>query len=204
MVHLPFAQYSATSVGQVFKVVTCEHCSGQYVYLLKRKADGFATGFHFLDFTGAGDVAVREAEAELRRTLERDRESVPCPSCGWYQADMVARLRKDHYCGMFLVGVLSLYGAVLMGVIGLVSRWSRAAELVKSSGSFIECAASLAAVGWSLILIRKLLATRVRPNNIDAEERKDLGRRLAVTKAAFDRLTAPASTTTDPATEQQL
>jgi hypothetical protein len=187
-----------TARGQEFRAVTCENCRGEYVYLLSRRAEGWATGVMFLD-ADAPERAARQAEAELRRTLDRDQDPVSCPSCGWYQQSMIPLVRRQHRFWMGVVGAFLLYIAALLTVVG-AAGWVAYKDRAVARGwaSFLEAGLGVAVIGCGLVLTRRALAAGVRPNDGDPEPRKELGRRLALPRAEFDRLAAAAATSADP------
>lgn len=180
----------AAAKGQELKFVACENCRVEFVYLLARHAEGWATGVMFLD----GDAprrAVRQANEELCRALAQDQDPVPCPACGWYQKYMVPLVRAQHRGWMSVIGVFLLYAAALVAALGAV-RWAVTADpaAARGSASFVEAGAWVAAAGIGLIMARRALAAGVRPNEGDPEARKKLARRRALTRAEFDQLAA--------------
>lgn len=190
MIPIPLATYKSTVKGRVFKEITCEHCNSKFVYLLTREAEGFAMGIAMVDLTGANDYASNKANAELRRSLERGMDPVPCPSCGWYQSAMIPLIRRDHRFWMFLTGMLSFLLGGLIAIVGVLSQFSKEKSTARDGISFIQGGAWLVAIGLGLIFARKLLASFVEPNGGDPEERKELGRQRARTREEFDRMLA--------------
>lgn len=65
MVHIPvfWTEYTATMHGRIFKVVPCENCSTEYVYLMKRKGSGYGTSMYMLN-----DEAPKITRNRLRKT----------------------------------------------------------------------------------------------------------------------------------------
>jgi hypothetical protein len=192
-VHL--RHHRVTAKGREFKVVTCENCRGEYVYLMVRHAEGWAAGVTFLDADAPGRAA-RQAETELRRTLDRDGEPVPCPSCGWYQHSMISLVRGHHRFWMAAVGSLLLYVGGLLGLVG-AAGWACYADPAAARGwaSIFQAGCWIAVAGGGLVLARRILAAGIDPNDGDAERRLELGRRLALPRAEFDRLAADAGAT---------
>jgi len=183
----------AAAKGAEFRTVVCENCQVEFVYLLTRKAEGWATGVMFLDWD-APDRAARRAEAELRRTLAQDQDPVPCPSCGWYQQSMVPLLRARHRGWMSVAGAFLLYAAALVSVPGALAWiFSKDPAGARAAASFVQAGVWGAAAGGGLILARRVLASGVRPNDGDSEARMELGRRLARTRGEFDQLVAAAA-----------
>jgi hypothetical protein len=190
MLPIHLRHHVVTAKGQEFKAVTCENCRVEFVYLLTRHVEGWATGVMFLD-GDAPNQAARQASAELCHALPRDQDPVPCPACGWYQKSMLPLIRAQHWGWMSVAGVFVLYVAALTAVLGALG-WALAPDpaAARARASFVEAGAWGAAAGCGLILAHRLLAASVRPNDGDPEARKEVGRRLARTRAEFDRLLA--------------
>jgi hypothetical protein len=74
--------------GTVRKQVICENCNARYGYDMRRTVTlaGFSTAA----------ALEQQAEARLQQRLYHECEAVPCPGCGWYQRDMVSRLRRGY------------------------------------------------------------------------------------------------------------
>lgn len=182
--------HEAAVSGWVARSVTCEHCQGEYVYVLTREGAGFASGLLGFD-ENAPIYAARQANAELRRSLARDQDPVPCPSCGWYQRSMVGLIRDQHRGWLGIAGAFLIYASALIGVPGMMI-WALSVEpkAVRGAVSFIEAGAWGSSVGGVLILIRRTLALGVRPNEGDPQARMEISRRRAWTRAEFDKLTS--------------
>jgi hypothetical protein len=104
---------------------------------------------------------------------------------------MIPLLRQAHRRWLVFAGALLLYVAALLLVLSLLSRLGSDKGDGQSPVLFGEAAAWAANLGLGLILARKLLSLRVRPNEGDPEARKQLGQRLAMTKEAFARMLDP-------------
>jgi hypothetical protein len=87
------ATASHTARGSAVKTVRCEACHCQYAYRLSREAVGTSSDFLVAD----AQAAKQNASDELRKLLERECDPVPCPTCGWYQRNMVRRARQLRY-----------------------------------------------------------------------------------------------------------
>lgn len=75
--------YTAHLSGSILKMVRCEQCAQDYVYVLTRSAEGQGRSLLFLDNEGARERAASRAERRLREKLERSCDPVPCLHCGW-------------------------------------------------------------------------------------------------------------------------
>lgn len=80
MIPIPvfWTKYTATMQGRVLKVVPCENCSTEYVYILERKSSGVGTSVYMLNEEGAAGHAQSGADDPSRvRSLRKDRSRVP-------------------------------------------------------------------------------------------------------------------------------
>jgi hypothetical protein len=183
MVSIPVGQdYTATCEATVPKKVRCEQCRGEYFYLMKRLAVGSATSPLFLDNQGAGARARERAEDELQRQLKLECDPVPCPACGWYQAQMVATIRRAYRGWMRVVGAI-LLAASAPSLAFTVSCASgvRPTDETTVTGLWI-LTASLALFGLGSIVGRKIMASRYDPNATDPDERRRVGQGLTIRK----------------------
>src|SRR5947209_6173851 len=90
-----WTKYTATLNGRVLKLVPCENCSTEYVYVLEREGSGVGTSV-YLSNPDAPDHAESAAEETLRAYLENDFDPVPCPVCGHYQRSMFPKLYETR------------------------------------------------------------------------------------------------------------
>jgi hypothetical protein len=196
MMHALVRSYQATAKGSAFRAVTCENCRAEYVYHLTRRVQGISTGSVFAGTIPSWEAAVGRANAELNRTLATEHDTVPCPSCGWYQQPMIAVLRRNHQPWMFLTGTFLLFStALLLGLFVLaLTSVDPPASTVRLL--LLRGAACTGVVGHGLILARNLIANRLQPNDGEPDVRKRLGQQLAKTKDEFDRLMAASAKTT--------
>jgi hypothetical protein len=184
-------EYHTTVKGSALRTVVCEKCQTEFVYVLKRQVLGTAISVLDLNNRGAQEQAVKRANANLRKVLARDQDPVPCPGCGWYQQSMIPLLRQAHRQGMSFTGRVLLYFAALLLLLFIGFRLGGESEDRKAPLSLVQAAACIGSLGLGLILTRKLLARRLRPNEGDPEARIELGRRLAMKK---DERTQPGTT----------
>ena len=97
--------------GAVCKTVVCESCQWRYDYEMHRTEK--------LAKLSSAKSLEQAAEAKLQAMLEEECDAVPCPSCGWYQQNMVLRMRQDYSrfsfwpVGLALGSVLSFMAAFL-------------------------------------------------------------------------------------------
>lgn len=190
---IPYAMdYTSTVSGGVLKLVRCEGCGAEYVYRLEREATGGGTSVLFLDNEGAAARATsRDAEA-LHRKLDRGLDVVPCPGCGWYQAAMIPKARREHRRWMLTAGAGLTLGLLPVLFVGGVINSARRGDPLVPWPLFVGGMATLAALGVGLMLAKVYLSRRYDPNAQDAEARKRQGQQRAVLRADFERMVTQA------------
>lgn len=178
--------------GSVSRLVHCEQCGLEYVYTVERAACGVATDLLFGHATAAEARASQEARQALQTELQYATDPVPCPSCGHYQARMVAQLKRYHRQGMVPYGialsVLSpflLLGALFVTVIARSEQELGARILI---GALWVVTLALAAAGPVLLLLHRRSVRLYDPNNEEVEARKQLGKRLALPKDEYQKI----------------
>jgi hypothetical protein len=182
-------KYTTTVTGRAPKVVRCEKCALEFVYLLEVTTSG--TGFSplFLVNSVAESHAQTEAEQKLLDALNSDCAVVPCMACGHIQGYMIPRARADLHAWMgkaawpsFVVStVLALQGAYAWNY-----EWSEALATIS-----LVSAALLGLAAIILPILRRILARDHDPNLAPVEERKRTGQDLSVTKAEYLKMLEP-------------
>ena len=78
-------RYTCTINVRCWKQHTCVACGGQFSYLFLRKVTGTA-----------GSPAASQATAgrNVKKRMDSDVDSQPCPACGIYQPDMIGQRRN--------------------------------------------------------------------------------------------------------------
>ncbi len=161
-------EYNCQVSGGTYKFVECEDCKQKYVYRMMREAAGQGNSLYFLDNAGAERRAKNQAEAILKKTLAAECDAVPCPKCGAYQQDMMAKLCREYRLWMFWTGVFAIFAGVLSGSLGFIlfeadSRgWGLGLGVVTLLGF---------AGGIGLIVWRRKLADAFEPNDTPLEDR---------------------------------
>jgi hypothetical protein len=189
MIPVVWTQYTATASGRVLKLVPCEHCSTEYVYVLEREGEGAGTSLYWLNEDGAQANAASAAEDTLRQYLENDFDPVPCPVCGHYQRYMFPKL----YGGSPLIQLARL-AVVVLGCVGALGALYWTATYVQHPG---DRALERMVANWSLLAVVGLIgvglgalerarARRFDPNSEDQQARIEKGRLRAVTRAEFE------------------
>lgn len=105
-VPIPFGtRHTAVVEGSIDRLVVCEQCGIEYVFMVEGTAEAASTALLFSDESTARAVACQNAEQALVVQLRNAVEPVPCPSCGHYQAAMVTRMKSNHLNWMYQLGI---------------------------------------------------------------------------------------------------
>ncbi len=188
MVLIPYAlTYTTTLQGTVPKLVRCESCAFEYVYLLEANVAGESTSFLFLDNEGARQRLATDADAALRQNRDHGIEVVPCPNCGLVQTHMLARACGQHRLWMRTAGLITLAAAGILVALAIIYT------LIDAMGAgFTALTVAIWAVlflvfnaGLGLIFLRSYMANQYDPNGAPAEIRIRLGQELAVSKEEY-------------------
>lgn len=87
--------HTATVSGSVKRHVTCVNCGEPFYYVAKRVAQGGGHNPLHLNPRGATEMARKRAFINLDRALDGAIEAAHCPTCGIFQPEMVAYIRKE-------------------------------------------------------------------------------------------------------------
>jgi len=158
--------FTAAKTGTAVREVICEKCGCDYRYRLFRRGAGSGTSPYSMDNKGAQRRAENMAAKKLQKLLLYAVDPVPCPECGWIQADMVDEYQSRHHGWLY---GLAITFAILFGVA--IFLWSVIAtkgydRAMKSDDVMVLIVMGvLLAMGVGLpILTRKLLIRRLNPN----------------------------------------
>jgi hypothetical protein len=171
-----------TAKGTAVKAVRCEACNHRYDYQLSRVGVGHSSASLT---TPDYEAAQRKAADDLRKRLERACDPVPCPACGWYQHDMVARARQLRYGPLLGASVLLFFLAGILSLAAPIIALSPSAS-AREARSSIPYFILLLVLGVSLatavvcLALRFLLALFFDPNRADVTGRIELGRSRAL------------------------
>jgi hypothetical protein len=156
-----------TLQGAALKLVLCEECTSRYGYRIQLEAQGEDYDLLFADSKGSERRAQQNAEETLKKQEQNRILPVPCPVCGYYQADM-ARLLQADAC----VNRLQMFGAAafLLSFVPLLTNYPFAWVISAVGGS----------VGVILLLRGYQSSWNYDPNFGDVELRKEIGRRTAI------------------------
>jgi hypothetical protein len=171
----------ATVTAFKTKAVCCVHCDTAYLYDMKRRADASSSPVH----EALSEEAKRQAQAgaliNVDQKLDLEIDTVPCPSCGCYQPDMVDLLRRQYQRWMMGVG-----GALL---VVAVAQFAASQLLVEKYQGPMSIAGTLALLpGVVLLALRSFLLHRYDPNGGDPQERIHLGQARAYRPEDADRI----------------
>src|SRR5262245_50687042 len=159
MVLIPIgSEFTSTLRGRTVKRVDCEQCRAQYAYVVRRSAKGAGMSILWLDDAGASGRAEGRARTAVRRALARAVEPVACPSCGWYQKEMVreARRRRGKWfvIAAYVAGGFAAFCLILALLVGGLG----------ASGILGVLIVAGAAVAGAALLARHLRCTEWNPN----------------------------------------
>jgi Zn ribbon nucleic-acid-binding protein len=192
MIPIPvfWTKHTATLNGRVLKLVPCENCSTEYVYVLEREGSGVGTSVYMLNEEGAASHAQSAAEDTLQAYLENDFDPVPCPACGHYQRYMFPKLLETKSLRgpammlvLLLVGCLAAVSALYWSVVYLQRPNDRVLERMVITWSTLLI---VGLVGLGLWLIKQARIRRFDPNVEDQQARIAKGRSRAVTRTEFE------------------
>ena len=184
--------YTATHRGRILKLVPCENCRTEYIYVLEREATGTGTSFYFLNESGAEAHAGSAAEESLSDYLANDFDPIPCPVCGHYQKFMHSKLFDTHSPWWLVVKVGSLAVGAFFAVISLLSILNYIESPNDRDvgrmgfGVLFLLVASLIGAALSATESRRL--RDFDPDLEDFESRIQKGRARAITRVEFETL----------------
>jgi hypothetical protein len=190
MIPIPvvWTKYTATVRGRVLKLVPCENCSTEYVYVLEREGEGVGTSVYLLNEGGAEDHAASAAEDALRQYLENDFDPVPCPACGHYQRHMFPKLYEPApWLQAARLAVLAAGSvAAVVAVYWTVTYLQPGGHALGRMAAGWAALAVLGLLGAGFGTVERSRARRFDPNAGDRQARIEEGRRRAVTRAEFE------------------
>lgn len=186
-----WTNYTTTVRGRVLKLVPCEHCRTEYVYVLEREGVGEGTSAYGLVDESAQENAESGAHEILGEYLANDFDPVPCPTCGHYQRFMFPKLIETRSPWVLIATLITL-GVALVSSAGVVNGLFNAINsptkdnVWKLTGSAaVLVIAGL--TGTGLWLAERKRVRRFDPNATeDHASRLAKGRSRAMTRAEFD------------------
>lgn len=182
--------YTTIVNGRILKLVPCENCATEYVYVLEREGRGFGTSVYALNNEGARDHSMSAADETLREYLANDFDPVPCPVCGHYQRYMFPKLNEmKSLWGPFakvvllVIGCLDAVSAMYWSVAYLQQASDHALGRMIATWTLL---AVLSVIGIGLAVVERSKARRFNPNAEDQQARISRGRNRALTRAEFE------------------
>jgi hypothetical protein len=97
--------YTSTIDVRCLKEHTCLCCGAVYAYELKRKVTGSAP---------TKEKAVVRAQAAAAKTVEREVDMEPCPTCGLLQPDMIGQRRAKRHKTLFWLALIAFIVIVIL------------------------------------------------------------------------------------------
>jgi hypothetical protein len=141
--------YKSTIELSCWKEHTCENCGTVFRYLFKRTKTGQA---------GSVQAAENAARAAVVKALTHEVDMQPCPTCGFYQADMVGVRRSFRHWVLFWIALACLAVVLFLTLIEVIPY---------------NAAAWLAVVLFLGVVTGHLLIALSNPNgNMDANLQK--------------------------------
>jgi len=181
-------KYTVTVTATTYKTVHCQMCGCDFVYPMRRQAQGTGHSPLWLDNKGATGRAEQAAQENLAKKLATEINAVPCPDCGRYQADMVTKLKKSKWRWMVVVGWLAIIVSLIAGWIIWLDDHQFIAAFMNTFWGVVLLA------GVAMIVAAKLRQRTFDPNAAArppaAQNTNDP--RFALRRRDFDRLVAAA------------
>jgi hypothetical protein len=151
--------------GSTIKQVTCSYCGCQFVYRMKREANGEATSWLWLDNNGASAKSSEKANENLYSKLQDEIDTISCPDCGKYQDDMAKKLYREAWSKVLRV-------AISFGVIGIIviciGSW-----ISSYLPNWLQTSLLLAIIGfWIWAVLKMAIQAYNFDANANAQERK--------------------------------
>ena len=109
-------RYTSRVSGSVLKGAFCENCDCEYLYKMERTAEGQGSSPYYLDNAGAQRRAQEGAIRALTTAL-KGIDAVPCPSCGWYQKNMLSKL-GGNYGWLLACWITGLFAMLICYAVG--------------------------------------------------------------------------------------
>ncbi len=158
-------KYYSSSIGSRLVEVTCDRCGCEYLYELARVGAGSASAPFAIGGAGAASSASEASRRELLRRLAEEAELVPCPGCLWINDDLIAGHRLGRFRGWgraaAWLGIVGTAGSLIVAwFLRIGAPADRGAlPLVLAGGP-----AGSIAVAASILVLRRVLRARIRPN----------------------------------------
>lgn len=166
--------------GSIVRVCECDHCGTKYGYVYESM--GWCDAKHTLlnDSAKARTQAVLQAKTMLRRSLTRDVNLAPCPTCGRYQQKAISQLKESHVGG---TGILdSWIPWLFFAIFGVPLNLAFGAYFlpdVKNTPAVPWGIYAALVSAFALVSACELYARRRRKRKFDPNNDHDVAQRLA-------------------------
>lgn len=185
--------YTTTVTGSIIRLVRCEQCNYEYAYQMNRKIKGRALSPYAVNTNQAAALSERRAQKRLEYALRNSCDPVPCPACGWYQRDMIQRLKKLRLRWIPKLAIAMIPLSVFVFVIVFSLLFNTA--IPKEHHPVI---AGLAVAGaWcvvGMLLLGRIILNQIYdPNSTSFDYRIAKGKAGALSKEQYQPLTTQAS-----------
>jgi hypothetical protein len=175
----------------VFVDVTCEQCGHRYGHAMTRTRRAIGDRYVWQSREKYREKYVEEARRELDAKLARGVEVVPCPQCGWIQARMLDRARRERYPAetwpalvAFILAMIALAGLFVLWELEKAFRLNWVSAWISLSATF----GLMVCCGGLCIVREALRARRFDPNSTPPEERIELGLQRSLNWEQFQAL----------------
>jgi hypothetical protein len=167
-VHFPIGvRRHAVARATSLKVVTCENCREPYAFLIDIEAQGSAVDFLFLDSARSAQRAMAQAQENLAAKTRNSIATIPCPSCGSYQSDMVRQLKDNAWTNPTqIIGAI----IILLSFVFLAFDIEYAALVT----------AAVATIGVVVLAYGYVISAQYDPNAGDPAARKGIAQQNAL------------------------
>ncbi len=167
-IHIPIGvRYVARVEASSLKVVSCENCKQSYAFLFDVAAQGTDLDLLFLDSVSSKERANAQAREHLAAKIRNAVVAIPCPQCGFYQADMVRQLKENAWSNpMQVVGAIVILLSLLPLAFDIEFAWVM--TLI------------VAAVGIAILVRGYVVSSRYDPNAGDPGPRIAFGQENSV------------------------
>ena len=192
-------QFSVTLKTQNLRTIPCEKCGHSFAFVIKREFKGVVDTLPFADSDYALKVAHARAEAQERHAMGIGFAAAYCPYCGWMQAFMVQRLKRDHLLWLLITGgAVAICGglfALVFTVPHIDHRPAGGPPLWPGFNSpWLPVAFGvLFLLGLAAIVTRQLLVRRFNPNAQPTDWRLAMSERNAITLEKLRKLQSQAA-----------
>lgn len=97
--------YTSTLNIRFWRSHTCAACGGQFAYLMQRKIVGSGL---------SPEKASKKGQAKAEKAFAKEVDVLPCPSCGLYQPDMIAKRRTNRHTWIFVLAAVAFLGLLIL------------------------------------------------------------------------------------------